>query len=372
MITRLRKFNATQGGSAMTEFVITLPVWIIVFYGIWDISHFPVTGTKVQGEASINMWTEQFDPDKMKLLSQYSNPLGGAASAATSEVSPSRTKFTGRESMTKVEGVIHAASLGGVGYGTGSGSGAGIGSPTLTEAGYRSYMTLGAGTPDTYVNTDELVDDTQLYPLYALNDGVTEIREFTSSGGLSSKIAAALGGAMSQSGSILALTAGARYGAVHGSYTEAYGDKMTSVYNLAGIKPASVYDSLVAPRPLQDKEADMVPWGMARLLAEGREQYSVALRFGESEWSDSSEPDLSGLTDDIKDEDDIREENEQLEARKQACSAYPVPPSTGQNNSAVLSALGQCEKCLPGNRDCSTAAYSHCNSGDCKPPDPPP
>lgn len=360
----------------MTEFAITLPVWILVFYGLWDMAHFPVTGTRVQITANSNMWEKQLDPANYEFLETYSNPItAGIDAASVSEGAPQRTKFTGRHNVTQAEGAAHALSLGGVGVAIQGGfSGTLQGSPTLTESGYRHLMTAGAGGPDTVLKASELTGEDQRYPLYIMDDNSTDLRSFEGGDGISSKIAAFAGALLSQSGSSLAIVAGARYGAVHGEHKEEY-KGATSMYSLAGVEPSSVYDSLVAPRPLQDNNADMTPWVIARLVAEGSQQYSVALRFGESEWSDA---DMSGVFDEalegLDKEDEIEEDSENQERVNRCNNAgytIPVPPPGSESDDSTAgvleAAIARCERCLSG----SNCSGDSCNAGDCPPPPPP-
>lgn len=74
MITKLTRrfshFHQDQEGTSMTEFVMCLPVFIIIFIGIQDLAVMNVAGVRVKVQAAKSMWEQTVPPHKKEGFSQ--------------------------------------------------------------------------------------------------------------------------------------------------------------------------------------------------------------------------------------------------------------------------------------------------------------
>lgn len=72
MITKLTRrfshFHQDQEGTSMTEFVMCLPVFIIIFIGIQDLAVMNVAGVRVKVQAAKSMWEQTVPPHKKRRL----------------------------------------------------------------------------------------------------------------------------------------------------------------------------------------------------------------------------------------------------------------------------------------------------------------
>ena len=320
MITLLNRFHRAQGGSAMTEFVMTLPVWLIIMYLIWDIGFVHMRITSTQIEAQTKMWaaviplTQPFDPVSGQTPSgdqaQYMVPALGANKAREAEMR-GRNAHNGRGTFTNIEGGVHAASILGVG-GSLSGMSFGAGDSHYVESAYRmGALSAGlSGVPTAKLKAKDVttINQDRRYPVMMLNDGLDLNFNF-SGNSTSAQVAGLLMSVLDSSGAIHSIAAGARYGAVMGNHKGQY----TGIGGWS-VEPDYTYDVLVSPAPYNTDAANYVPMMLARLGAEAAEgeKYAVALRFCKGDWSGStpagnSTVDPDRYREDAEDSSDVQE-----------------------------------------------------------------
>lgn len=314
-------FHREQRGSAMTEFVMTLPVWIVVLYVIWDMGmvHMHVTNTQIV--AQTDLWskaiplTRPFDPTSGQSpdseSAKYMVPALGGAQAIAAQ-SKARNAHNGHGTFSTIEGPIHGAAVIGLGGSLGGGFNVGAGDSHYVESTYRiGNMTAGmSNVPETKLKAKDVVDisEEKRYPVMMLNDGLDTNFDF-SGDSASSKVASILMSALDSSGALHSIVAGARYGAVAGESTGDY--KGLFGWN---VKPGYAYDTLVSPAPYTTDAANYIPMMVARLGAEAAdgEKYAVALRFCKGDWSGNtpagnSNVDTDSYRDDAEDSSEAQE-----------------------------------------------------------------
>lgn len=314
-------FHREQRGSAMTEFVMTLPVWIVVLYVIWDMGmvHMHVTNTQIV--AQTDLWskaiplTRPFDPTSGQSpdgeSAQYMVPALGALKAGAAQ-SKARNAHNGHGNFSTIEGPVHALAIGGATVSLQNPSSSGLGDSHYVESTYRiGSVALGmSGVPETKLKAKDVVDisEEKRYPVMMLNDGLDTNFDF-SGDSASSQVASILMSALDSSGALHSIVAGARYGAVAGESTGDY--KGLFGWN---VKPGYAYDTLVSPAPYTTDAANYIPMMVARLGAEAAdgEKYAVALRFCKGDWSGNtpagnSNVDTDSYRDDAEDSDEAQE-----------------------------------------------------------------
>lgn len=318
MINRIQSFARGEGGSAMTEFTITLPVFIIIFYGIWDLGFAPMEITNTQAKASLTMWqtsmklTQPVDlfnnPNSAGDQAAYLSPASGAFKAGEAQAK-GRNKHNGHGSVTSPEGIVHAASVSGAG-GSANGFDIGIGDAHYVESAYRGgLLSVGmSGVPDFKLKAEDVVGgEDRKYPELVLNDGIFDSPSQLSngsSGGFMSQVAGVILTALDAAGAMHSVGAGIRYGAVHGEHEGNYSGILGY-----SVKPKYIYDNLVSPVPLQGDSANIVPMLLARVSAETEEKYAVALRFGKANWGNGGglNFDMPDVKEDAENSDDVEE-----------------------------------------------------------------
>lgn len=67
---RFSHFHQDQEGTSMTEFVMCLPVFIIIFIGIQDLAMMNVAGVRVKVKAAKSMWEQTVPPHKKEGITQ--------------------------------------------------------------------------------------------------------------------------------------------------------------------------------------------------------------------------------------------------------------------------------------------------------------
>ncbi len=252
----LKRFYQHEEGATMTEFVMTLPMFIFCFVGIVQLGLF--------SERSIKVWAnahrETFDP----------------------AVSVSQTRFS----------LVHMQPAVGAAY---SGVGLLTGSKPLNQTGVQRGIVLAAETA-TYggmalkghwgessmrtLPVDALVDmrwvegkrttnsNTIIGSSALARDLLDETSSFSGSGG---GALGAINALLSGSGARPAMAAGQRYGAVVGRAT----DSMTVAHR--SVNMSAHFNTLVPPFPLEGFEAGAVPLGVVRLTMESHSPYKEIL-----------------------------------------------------------------------------------------------
>lgn len=296
-----RRFETIRGesGSAMSEFVMFLPVFVMCFAGVVNLGKFGYETTRTKVLAQKQLWSKVI-------------PITYSLADGTAHMS------------SVAAGGIAAAHLGGLAADGDNPQQAG----DLYEAG---VMTLGlaadghwgesytrvvpfsatslANDVEPKYDPSDVIGD-QPYPNSLLNDGPNRPKP----DGVVGIITAVLSG----SGAVPAMAAGIRYGEVFGEQNRSF-----RVGRLGNFGSEAHYDVLVAPSPLKGVATKMT-FGFAWALAQAEENYRVMMNFGESEWEGDSSGGstnhsgaLDGLDELDKKDDAVKDAEDEL-AEQQA------------------------------------------------------
>lgn len=251
----LNKFHRSQRGTALTEFVILLPIWITMFIGIVSLGKIGIDSTSVPLIAQQNLWTNALNATKAGPTDDLKAffPVAGGGDAAA--IAGGLNRGLGDTAEVVVDGFLIAGGHWGE-----------------SHAHVVLFEQL-SGIDNLTMDPDDIISQAESdYPKNVVNDGIKEIS--FSGGSAFSMIANFLSG----SGLVAATAAGIRYGMATGDH-----EKTIQPIRGASFNAKSHFDVLLAPHPTKKQW----PIGMARLLAEGEENYSVMMNFGESEWESS-------------------------------------------------------------------------------------
>lgn len=255
------RLRVEEDGSSLTEFVMFLPIFIVVFAGIVNLGKLGYSTTQTQVMAQRDLWAKVI-------------PVTHSISDAGDHV----TSAGG--------GGIAAAHLGGLAGDSNN--------PQQLADGYEAIVMLGLAAGghwgESYLRTaiaepfadnlertedpDDILNERK-FPTSILNDGVANVMP---SGGVIGIVLEYISG----SGVVAALAAGIRYGEVFGEKSESY-----TLGRAGNFTSSAHYDVLVAPSPLKGF-ATKTSWAVARAYAEGQDEYRVMMNFGESEWEGDS------------------------------------------------------------------------------------
>lgn len=281
----------------MTEFIMFLPVWVVLFTGIFALAELNMETTRVQLMANKQIWDNVIPITEYSNVDEHATVAAYGTAAAKIGVDWGTDGSNPEQALDVAEGLI---------FGVGGTAG------HLGESHARvlPYKTAGIAEMDDLTrNPDDILGSDRPYPNSVIDDSVTD--DLSPSGGFAEVIEEIL----TSSGAVHAAGAGIRYGAV-------FGEVEDHEINVAGgmtYNASAHYDMLVAPAPLTGFTTKM-SFGITRLLAETEDNYSVMMNYGESEWegdsSGASSPydsDTSDLDDDIEDaESDAEDELDDL------------------------------------------------------------
>ncbi|MBA2664885.1 MAG: hypothetical protein H0U74_21535 [Bradymonadaceae bacterium] len=256
-------FHRDQKGSAMTEFVMFLPIWLTVFIGVVALGTIGVETTKVQMSAQKKVWDMAIDSTTSGLGPDLATPVGGGGIAGAKAAELGRGIGDGAEAIVNITGLAIGGHWG---------------------ESYERVVLLDAvfdtGIEDlSYLATGVIGDDAK-YPRYIVDDSAAGIKNAAS--GDDTSIGKLLASFFAATGYVAAAGAGIRYGMAHGIDTQ--------TFNVAGGRSISAkfhYDMLVSPSPLTGTLGKRAPIAIARLMAESEDNYNVMMNFGESEWEGS-------------------------------------------------------------------------------------
>lgn len=316
-----RGFHQDEAGATLTEFALTLPIWIVMFGGIISVGQLGIGTTANHLSTQTELWDNVVEASTDKNEEHMFPAAAGAAAAMTSAELASRS-----ENPHPIADGANAAVMGDAVISRGLASGGTLGESRARTLPLKAVP--GNTIPEKLSHKpEEILEVGSPFPHKVTHDGLAGSSwKTTGSGSVTSKIAHYAGSAMAASGAVAALAAGARYG-------EVYAAKEDTVIPLAfgnSIKASSHANLLVAPSALTGNEAEYTPYIIARILAEGEHNYAVALRFGKSEWptgdDDSLEfdPDIDFDPEEIA--DDARDEAEELQEKGDECTG-DNPPS---------------------------------------------
>lgn len=306
---RLCRFHVDEDGTAITEFTIFLPIWIMMIIAVTSLMRVGVFSTKVQLQAQKDMWSKviPITASGINLDHAYWNPNAGYGAASVDYF-----RVAGIEGNPQAlnDGIEGAADL-----------------VNVVEGHYTESYTRSLLPPtepfidnvDVTSSPEEVLqmDDTERYPHKLLNDTLTDNFDFGGSA-LSTIISLA-----ALAGFIHHTAAGIQYGSVFGD-----AEGTVPLFGQWGTLETQFHcDVLVAPRPLTGADADVTPATWAFAIFKGDEEYEEYLQWGNQNWDangDASEfqpPDVDQQQEDAQNgaEDGAEEcEEQQQEAQDAA------------------------------------------------------
>lgn len=272
----LRRLHRGEGGSAITEFTMFLPVWLICFVGIVNLGKFGHSTTNTQIQAQQNLWENLVDKVDYDLQdAEFISPRVAAIPAAEKSMRPRAKHVRANETANNFESVTWSVAMGVQGH--------------WGESYQRTIILDSAGIADLgdgpHYQASDLIE--AAYPTTIVSDALSD--SDMPSGGVADIVASAI----QASGALSAIGAGIRYGVVVGEKT----DDTFSISGFGEVTSVSRYDALVPPAAMTGFTADRIPFFLARLMAESEDNYAVMLNYTESEWTNESPGDFDFDTD---------------------------------------------------------------------------
>jgi hypothetical protein len=305
----LSTFHRNESGATLTEFVITLPIWIVMMGGLINMGQLGIKTTAHQMRTQKVVWSAAFEGSTGKNVAHMSPAVAGIPAVAEAG-----TLAANSDNPHQIASGADAVVMGGLEVN---------GSWGESYLRTRPLVALpGTDAPTPKWAAEDVLEVGSDYPNQIVNDGIVGTDWQGNGGGsLTSKIMSYAGDALSGSGALAALGAGNRYGEV---FAAAPPEDIDLIFGNT-VTANSHANLLVAPSPLTGSEARFAPFVLARLVAEGEENYAVMMNFGESEWDNDgagSRDTPDSPEDDINDQ---REEDEEdNEERREDCQ---VPPA---------------------------------------------
>lgn len=266
--------HCDQSGAALTEFVITLPVWILLFAGVITMSKMGMNTVANRLDTQTKLWDGVFAASTGKSAEHMTTAGAGGIAAAESI------------RLAAVSGNPHAIATGANGVVMGALALKGSWGESAARTKPFEYLP-GANVPSVKLSPGDALQKGSGYPVQIVNDGLANADWKSGGGSGISTVINMFGDALSGSGGLAALAAGIRYGEV---YVENPSPPVGTLFgqNFTAMSHANV---LVAPSPLTGAEADYLPLVLSRFVAEGEKNYSVMMNFGKSEWDGDSSGD---------------------------------------------------------------------------------
>lgn len=302
-----KRLHDDQDGTALTEFTICLPIWVVIMIGVANLQTLGLQSTKVQIIAQKNLWVAATDAiinDDIKRMTR----AGGAEYAIMDMTSASYSSTTGLDAAARVHGGAMA-----LGHWTESGV-----LVTATKPLHSPSMDIALipGTSSIGIDHTSKMNKREM-PKLLLDDLNLDVVSGIGGGGGSGIVGDLAALVLTAAGATIPIATAVRYGVVSGSST---GQAQTS---FANVGVGAQYDVLVAPKPfsglgqiegtkllgLSLRQSALQPLLVARLLAEGVENYEVHQRWGESEWETEGSGDFETPDLDYKDEKEAAEED---------------------------------------------------------------
>lgn len=310
--TLLSRFHADERGTATTEFVAMLPIFVIIYTGITDLYRVHKMHTGVQIAAQSKLWTEVFKVDSN--AGPHMTVVSGGPTTVQSS-SGERRALNANQVSTINHGIVGGAiALGGH-----------MREGQATVGAFNILPSVRDKVLKTNINRDVLKD--AKFPMSIMLDSPGDTIASLKGGGGSgySAVVQKLAQVVTASGGTHAIVAGQRYGSVHAKATGS-----TTGFRVAGggtMSFSTRYDAMVPPKALDttdEWQSRVLPFIMGRFGAEGEKNYAVALRFGKAEWgggsSSAANDFLNGLPD-TKD-DEINDKDEEGKEEGKNCSDY--------------------------------------------------
>ncbi len=300
IFSRLQKFRE-ENGTAVTEFVMFLPVFVVTFAGIVNLGKFGYETTRTQVLAQKKLWANVM-PITHGIADGgvHMSSVAGGGEAAAHIGALATDGDNPQQAADVIEAGIMAGGLAIDGH---------WGESYLRV---KPFEAVGfADDVDPTYDAKDIIGE-QPFPNAILNDGLNRPKP----DGIVGVITSLLSG----SGAVPAMAAGIRYGEVYGEE-----DRSFTVGNFGSFNAEAHYDVLVAPSPLKGIATKMT-FGFAWAFAQTDENYRVMMNFGESEWegdssggSDRLDDILAGGDDVLEDgEDQVEDAEDELEDQREA------------------------------------------------------
>lgn len=255
MMRLYRNFLSDEEGTTMTEFVMTIPMFIVSFVAVIQLGSMNELSVKTWSTAHARTFRAAIPSSHMR-FSPFAVPaVGAAAGFGTLAQAPP-------QSTTGIQRAFY------------------IGSDTATYGGMALRGHWGESywrtrPADLIVDFQFIEDNASMNPQDIIGgseytrDLVDEqVGNYSGSGG---GALAALNSFVSASGLRPAIAAGMRYGAVAG-----WANKDRTVLGLT-VDTGAGFTTLVPPYPLRDAEAEFLPTGVTRLTMESYDPYAEIL-----------------------------------------------------------------------------------------------
>lgn len=288
MINLFRRLNKDQRGTALTEFIITVPIFIMVFAGITSIGSVNERSTRTWARAYKATFDSAVGVQRSIGGPHMSAPIGGALALSHIATAPQEMGGIQRAMFTLSDGYAFGSLLF---RGT---LGEQHGRVRPTDFAFELNARQGSGNDDRILGVEfgdsnlltNDIDDIVGNSTYAkdIYDDSVSTSGFSGGGG---SALSTLNAVISASGLRPTLATGTRYGTVMGSAS----DSMTVgpfTYN-----PSSFVNTLVAPTPITsiyggDYTAELAVTAITRLTMEGTDAYSDLLGISTSQPLDGS------------------------------------------------------------------------------------
>ena len=337
LFARLRRMLHHEDGSAMTEFIMFLPIWIVVFIGIENLGIIGMFATQVQLKAQVQLWNQAVTAPEGN---DYLLPIQGGIDAADNYNSVADLPGNDQEANDRMESVLVGAGWGIFGhYGESSEKSTipGIVFMLLSNRDDIDNIKMFGDAVPAFLLSDIIGDlDGARYPEAVLNDSIANT-DLQSAGEIGAIIQAIVGA----SGLVHSQGAAIRYGIVFANIDETEDRLMGGVGSFSA---GAHYDTLIGPTSksrnnLVDSEFDT--WGWNYGLFKADEQYDELLVFGEEnlegDGADNYDPEGDNRMKDQDDIDNAKEQGEEdiKEKCQQSHCSYPGPdgpdgePDTG-------------------------------------------
>lgn len=252
----LSKFHKSEDGTTISEFVLTLPIFIVAFVGTLQLGLFNEKSVKTWAKAHRNTFNLAIPVSKSRFSVHMQPTVGAALAGAGLAFGNKPIHQTGiqRGIVLAAEGSTYIA------MGTKGHWGESSTRTMPVDAVVKMRFVEGYRTSD----SSKVIGNSKL-----VKDLVDEsVGNFSGSGG---GALGAINGLLSGSGVRPAMAAGQRYGAVVGFATDSLSVGGRSMNMRAH------FNTLVPPYPLKGFEAAAVPTGVVRITMENQRPYKEIL-----------------------------------------------------------------------------------------------
>lgn len=301
-LSKLRRLILSLGrsedGTAITEFVIFLPIWIFVFIGIINLGRVGIFSTQVQLRAQKDLWDQSVQVTSQWESIEHQSAAGAAVLTAADYFEVKNIDGNDQEGNDFAEGVATGAGMGLYGH--------------YGESAEKAFIPASVAVPASvrgkYSPEEIMGVESGRFPHLIMNDTLAEA-DF---GG--SSVIGIIAAAVAASGFVQSTAAGIRYGSVFTNKEET----MSFISNFGSFKAGAHYDALVSPRAINGAEAEILPFSIAFLMFKADETgpgtgYKEFLLFGDENWGGGHGSDDSRTPEDTSSEEADAEVQEECD-----------------------------------------------------------